>query len=56
MLRGGGTSDPRLVLGSYASEVVCLNKAIEWAGSLEVTIKTTRSTPVANINVSLLAH
>lgn len=52
VLTGAGTASPRLQLASYMSAAVCMNKTIEWAGTVEVSVATTRATPVAGINVS----
>lgn len=56
VLTGAGTASPRLQLASYMSAAVCVNKTIEWAGTVEVSVATTRATPVAGINVSTMHH
>lgn len=47
---------PKLELDNYKSGTVCLNKTVEWAGTVAVTVATTKNTPVANTKVSCSAR
>lgn len=40
----------------YLSDTSCVNKTVEWAGSISVTIHTTMRTPVPGILVSHGRH
>lgn len=42
---------PMLAGASYSSNVACINRTIQWAGTVEITILTTLGTPVPGIDV-----